>query len=185
MIISKYFKGWRVYDSAGLEATPATIPANQAQIQTHLITTSSQTLTLGVVTAITNLTATITPSSTAKRIKVTVRWNGESSDSATDHNITFGLTRDGTVIGSPAAAGARNVGLSAVSESFGGSDADSTPASAFYDYIDSPATTSAVVYNATARANSTRTLFNQRTVGDVDSINFERLTSTMILEEIN
>lgn len=159
----------------------ASVPA---PIITHLITTSSQALAADTTTAITGLTATITPSTTAKRVNITVRWNGEGG--VDSHNAVFGITRDGTIIGGPAAAGLRNIGIAIVAQSFGGGlDAGSTPESVFYQYIDSPATTAAVVYNATIRVATAATLYNQFTVDDIDSNVRERLTSTIILEEIN
>ena len=155
-----------------------------ATVQTHLVTTSSQAITVNVVTNISGLNAAITPSTASKRIRVTVRWNGEFSQ-VNSHNLVLGIKRDTTEIGSPAASGLRNVGMSISAQGFYDSNSANTPDSAMYSYIDSPATTSATTYHATVKTAETGTLYNQRPVVDNNDINHERLTSTIILEEID
>ena len=170
--------------STGTVALTSDISASVTAVQTHLNTTSSQSITANTRANISGLNATITPSTTSKRIKVTVRWNGEYS-STVNYDATFGIKRDTTDIGNPAADGSRNVGIAIISQGYWAADADSTPDSAMYSYIDSPATTSATTYHATFKQKTTGTLYNQRTVGDNNSTAFERLTSTIILEEID
>ena len=160
-----------------------TIVAPVTTVQTHLTTTSSQSNTANVRTNISGLNATITPSTTSKRIKITIRWNGEHSN-GTNYNQVFGIKRDTTDIGNPAAAGSRPVGMAIVALNYL-NDATSTPDSATYTYIDSPATTSATTYHATYLNSLAGTLYNQRTVNDTNSVDHERLTSTIILEEID
>ena len=167
-----------------LPASTGTVALTSTAVQTHLTTTSSQSNTANVRTNISGLNATITPSTTSKRIKITIRWNGEHS-STINHDSIFGIKRDTTDIGNPAAAGSRSVGMAIVAQGFSAYDADSTPDSATYTYIDSPATTSATTYHATFMQKTTGTLYNQRTVGDGNSTAFERLTSNIILEEID
>jgi len=156
---------------------------NQAQVQTHLITTSSQAITGGTLANITGLSATITPATASKRIKVTVRWNGESNH-AEPWEIMFGIKRGTTVIGSPAAAGSRKVGMQTIAITLS-SNASSTQDSAFYSYIDSPATTAATTYYATFLHQASGTLYNQRTVTDSNNNAYERSTSSITLEEID
>jgi hypothetical protein len=156
----------------------------QAQVQTHLITTSSQSISASTVTNITGLNATITPSTTSKRIKVTVRWTGEYSHTQPYNNV-HGLKRDTTAIGQPAAAGSRPIGIAAHLQGSDVQNATSTMDSASYSYIDSPATTSSITYYATFQQPDAGTLYNQRTLQDTDTVSHERLTSTMILEEID
>lgn len=154
------------------------------QVMTHLTTTSTQALAANTITQITGLNATITPSSTTKRVRITVRWNGEHG--ITPNESIFGIQRGTTDIGSPAAAGTRNTGIAIVAIGYGaGVNDDSTPESCFYTYIDSPSTAAATTYSATIRNNTAQTLYNQRTVTDSDLPYMERLTSTIILEEIN
>ena len=88
-------------------------------------------------------------------------------------------------VGNPAAAGSRNVGIAIVSQGYYASDATSTPESAMYSYIDSPATTSATTYHATYINTFAGTLYNQRCVNDTNTAGNERLTSTIILEEVD
>ena len=158
--------------------------AQKALVQTHLTTTSSQSVSANTRTNISGLNATITPSTTSKRIKITVRWNGEYSH-VSNHASVFGIKRDTTDVGNPAAAGSRFVGLAIIAQGYWNSDASSTPDSTTYSYIDSPATTSATTYHATFLQENTGTLYNQRTVSDTDLTSRERLTSTIILEEID
>ena len=170
--------------STGTVALTSDISASVTAVQTHLNTTSSQSITANTRANISGLNATITPSTTSKRIKVTVRWNGEYS-STVNYDATFGIKRDTTDIGNPAADGSRNVGIAIISQGYWAADADSTPDSAMYSYIDSPATTSATTYHATLMQRITGTLYNQRTVADSSGAGYERLTSNIILEEID
>ena len=169
--------------STGTVALTSDIPAPVTAVQTHLTTTSSQSNTANVRTNISGLNATITPSTTSKRIKITIRWNGEHSGGV-NYNQLFGIKRDTTDIGNPAAAGSRPVGMAIIAVNYL-NDATSTPDSATYTYIDSPATTSATTYHATYLNVNAGTLYNQRTVADSDNTSYERLTSNIILEEID
>ena len=158
--------------------------AQKALVQTHLNTTSSQSNSANTRTNISGLNATITPSTTSKRIKITIRWNGEHSN-ASNRNQLFGIKRDTTDIGNPAADGSRPVGMAIIAMGYSTGDATSTPDSVMYSYIDSPATTSATTYHATYINYVGGTLYNQRTVNDVNTVDGERLTSTIILEEVD
>ena len=136
-------------------------------VQNHYIGTTSQSLVFTVAAAINNVNATITPSSTSSRIKVSVRWAGEYANSSI-HNLNFGIMRDGTSIGLPAASGVRITAMAPVLASYAvaGADADSTPESAMITYIDSPASTSALTYSMSAISNTaaTTSLFTNRSV---------------------
>ena len=158
--------------------------AQKALVQTHLTTTSSQSNSANTRTNISGLNATITPSTTSKRIKVTVRWNGEHSNSL-NYNQLFGIKRDTTDVGNPSADGSRPIGMAIVVMGYHAADATSTPDSVMYSYIDSPATTSATTYHATYLNVNAGTLYNQRSVNDTNSTDSERLTSTIILEEVD
>jgi len=150
-------------------------------VQTHVNTTSSQSLTANTRAQILGLNASITPSSTSSRIRITVRWIGENSVSA--ENTMFGIQRDSTDIGNPAAAGNRNVGQAGLYISYH-ANASTTMDSSMYTYIDSPSTTSSITYSATIIDGQNGTLYNQRTVNDSDASSRERGTSNIILEEI-
>ena len=167
------------------QLTSGTIPIARITylhtVQTHVTATSSQSISANTVTNITNLNATITPS-TGTKILVTVRWNGEGSNSEQYESI-FGLKRGSTIIGSPAAAGSRSIGISMVALNHQ-SDNTSTPCSCFYQYLDSPSTGSAITYYATIRHKTAQTIYNNRTVYDNDNVAYERITSTITLQEV-
>ena len=154
-------------------------------IQTHLITTSSQSITDEAITNITGLNATITPSSTSNKIKITCRWNGEIS-TGNNESLLYGIRRDSTVIGNQTSIGSRMGGIQSICQGYFGADGDSTMDSAMWQYIDSPSSTSAITYHGTFLygTGSGHTLYNQRTEADNNDENHERATSTIILEEI-
>lgn len=162
-------------------AAAADLVKAKAPIMTHVITTSTQALAADSTTQITGLNAKITPSSTAKRVKIYVRWGGEAPGT---ENMSWGLQRGTTQIGNPDAAGARPLGITNSSISFSANDGQS-PEQASFTYIDSPASTAELTYSATVRVADAKTIYNQRTVSDADNNLHERMTSTIILEEIN
>ena len=157
--------------------------AQKAVVQTHVATASSQTSNASTITNITGLSAAITPSTSSKKVKITVRWSGEFSNTGMYESM-YGIRRGSTVIGNPAAAGNRQVGMAPVAITFH-ANASTTADSAFYVYIDSPSTTSATTYYATHVNVNAGTLYNNRTVEDADSNGRERLTSSIILEEVD
>jgi len=160
-----------------------TIVAPVTTVQTHLNTASSQSNSANTRTNISGLNATITPSTTSKRIKITIRWNGEHSNNV-NYNQVFGIKRDTTDIGNPSADGSRPIGIAIVAVNYL-QDSTSTPDSVVYSYIDSPATTSATTYHATYINKNAGTLYNQRTVNNTNNTDGELLTSNIILEEID
>ena len=157
--------------------------AQKALVQTYSITASSQSLTGGTTTNMTGLSATITPSTTSKRIKVSVRWAGEFS--ANRHNCVFGIKRGSTAVGNPAAVGLKNVGITTSMINFYSVNDDSTPEMAIYSYVDSPATTSATTYYATVTMATSVTVYHNQTKSTSNSIDRERLTSSITLEEVD
>ena len=153
-------------------------------VQTHLITADSQSLSADTKAEISNLSVSITPTTTTSDMLVFVRWNGEPSNN--NHNTTFGLRRDSTDIGQPAAAGSRTVNLQGLAQGYYAVDHSSTQDSASYFYLDKDrsASTSAITYKATVTNTSAITLYNQRVVTDTDTSATERLTSTIIVMEV-
>ena len=162
-------------------ATGAVTPTPKT-VQTHVIAASSQSVSSNVSQNITNLNATITPTAGTK-ILITVRWTGEGS-SASQFETVFGLKRDTTVIGNPAVAGVRTIGISIIAINHQ-SDNTSTPGSCFYQYLDSPSTGSAITYHATIESSNAQTFYNNQCVyTTTDHIAYERLTSTITLQEV-
>ncbi len=176
-----------INSSAAIDGSKLTGVAsvNQAQVQTHLITSSSQAIgTANIHNNITGLSATITPTTASKRIKVTVRWQGEWS-LANNDDLIFGIKRGSVQIGQPSDDGVRNSGIAGISQGYYNSDASSTMDSTTYSYIDSPATAAATTYYATVLNDATGTLYNQRVAVDSNATYIERLTSSITLEEID
>ena len=157
--------------------------AQKALVETYSITASSQSLTADTTANMTGLSATITPSTTSKRIKVSVRWAGEFS--VDSQNCVFGIKRGSTAVGNPAAAGLRSVGITVMAINFYSVNNDSTPETAIYSYVDSPATTSATTYHATVTMATSVTVYHNQTVSTSNSIDRERLTSSITLEEVD
>jgi hypothetical protein len=151
-------------------------------VQTHDVTTRSQTVSTSRV-AITGLNVTITPASASSKIYITVRWTGESSV-ADNHNLTWGIRRDSTEVGNPAAASSRIVGLTNISQGYWNGNASDTPDNAYCDYMDSPSTTSAITYYGTVISSGSQTLYTNRGVVDGTGNTNERLTSTITCWEI-
>lgn len=157
-------------------------------VQNHIDTPLVQATTLNVLAAIAGVTATITPKFANSKILVMVRWFGETSPTGNTWDSMFGLLRNGTAVGSPGASSTpatRAIGITISSLSYYVGDANSTPETMSFQYLDSPATTSAVTYQLSYVADTTGTLYTNRTVGDVDSTaGYERGTSSVILMEI-
>ena len=151
-------------------------------VQTHVIVASSQSISANTAANITNLNATITPTAGTK-ILITVRWNGEGANAGSEDTV-FGIRRDTTIVGDPDAASSRAIGIAIIAQGFYSSSADSSPNSCFYQYLDSPSTGSAITYHATIKHVASQTLYNNRSVTDTDNGSYERLTSTITLQEV-
>jgi len=130
-------------------------------------------------TDITGLSVTITPSSTSSRIVVfcdtTITAGGGSGG-------FYGvrLMRDSTAIDIGATAGSRT------RASYGSntqSDDNMTKTGSF-NFVDSPATTSAVTYKLQAQVYSSGTIYINRQTTDSDSAGYGRFASTITVMEI-
>jgi hypothetical protein len=159
-------------------------------VHTHLTTASSTSLTAstGGVTGyanITDLNCTITPKQSNSNMLVHVRWNGEAS-AAQSQDSSFGLNRDSTALGNPAAASSRRQTLNCISQNYFSADAGNTPDSSQFSFFDTSrsAGTSAITYHATCQMATTCTLYTNRTNNYGDNIWDEIMTSTIIIEEI-
>ena len=170
------------YSSSGTASWAA--PAGGGKVlqivQNHINTISSQSLSAATFANVSNLNASITPSSSSSKILVKIRWNGEITST---HDMVFGINRDSTAIGNAPSAGVRPFGLNTTAISYQGEDS-STPESAFYEYIDSPGDTSSHTYHATAKHEGNYTLYNNRTVSDSNNSSRPRVTSTITLIEL-
>jgi hypothetical protein len=115
-------------------------------------------------TNIPNLAATITPKSTTSKIYVIVRWFGESSAQTTNWDTMFGIKRDGVSVGAPL-GGTTSIGITMASLSYYADDGNSTPEMCTFDYLDSPASVSAITYQVYTNCTVAKTLYTNRTVG--------------------
>ena len=149
-------------------------------VQNHVNTISSQSLTATTFANISNLNASITPSSSSSKILVKIRWAGEI---ASHQDVVFGINRDSTSVGSAPSVGSRPFGLTCLGISYQAENS-STPESANYEYIDSPGDTSAHTYHATVKHESSQAFYNNRTISDTDNNSRPRLTSTITLIEL-
>jgi hypothetical protein len=128
------------------------------------------------MTDITGLSATITPKSTSSKILVSLNFG---SVGASALMIVYGdVTRNSTQIGIGDAAGSRlRVGWAQVTS------AGNTAEGVTWSYLDSPASTSALTYQARIEAES-GTVYVNRISTDVDNNTYFRSVSTITLIEV-
>jgi hypothetical protein len=157
-------------------------------LQTHVNTTSSQSISGGVVTAITGLTINITPTSTSSKFLVSMYWSGEGS-STNNYDQVWSLKRTvsatDTFPGIPTGVGTRSPGLAGTFQGYHNADANSTPDGASFMYLDSPSASTAITYTVCLESVNTITLYNNRPVNDGDTGGTERLTSQITVMEIS
>ena len=163
------------------------IPGHIIQVvNTYLNSPQSQSVSGSWTTYndISGFAATITPKSTSSKIYATVRWFGEFGSTDGGYNAMFGLKRNTSVIGLGSVANLYGLHTSALSYTY--SDNDSTPDVCFFDYYDSPASTSSLTYQVYICLSSSQTLYTNRVVSSssASSPSYERGTSSITLFEI-
>ena len=129
-----------------------------------------------VTHTITELSASLTPSSVNSKIEILYFINHEAH-----YNGVFLLHRNGVEIGSAPPSGLRNAGFAAVA--YDGNVASTISPQTFH-YIDSPNTTTPVTYDILVRYNQARVLNINRTFSSPDSSLYELATSSVMLREI-
>tara|TARA_B110000503_G_scaffold131381_1_gene205901 strand:+ start:374 stop:958 length:585 start_codon:yes stop_codon:yes gene_type:complete len=136
--------------------------------------------------AITNFVVNITPKSTSSIMKIEAHMMFEWTN--LPWNTMWFFYRDTTKLGNTqASSGSRRIGISPSLPSHGNTASpnnDSTPEFATLTYFDDPQTTSAINYKLGVNSDATNMLFINRTVGDTDSIDFERGVSFISVTEI-
>lgn len=151
-------------------------------VSTTKTDTFSASLASGASSAITGLSASITPSSASSEILVSVNVTGAASTNLA--LLSFIVKRDGTAIGVGATAGSRtSVSASAMAwVTDGGSIMGASS-----EYLDSPASTSALSYTVEVANVSgvTRTAYINRTQTDTDSAGYPRSASTITVMEVS
>jgi len=160
------------------------LPVQQVVSTTKTDTFSEAGLTGGGLTAlVTGLTATITPSSATNKVLVTVSIGTVGNDGASAGRGTgIVLMRDATQIAVGDTAGNRTP-ITAAQAIIGTGDF----AALTFSYLDSPATTSAVVYGVKLFCNTgagSFTLYLNRTASDGNTAGIGRTASTITVQEI-
>ncbi len=155
------------------------------QVQyTQFTGTNTVSVDTNTSTALADLTVNITPASASSVIHLQAHIFLEFGiDSPNAFNHTFFFYRDSTKLGH-AAAGIRNVGVSMATRTYEQVDDNSTPEIARYDYFDTPATTSTITYKVGVQARNADTIAINKTIGDQDSVAYERGISFISATEI-
>lgn len=131
-----------------------------------------------------DIAVTITPFSANSKFYITAHWFGEPSVSVAAWSSMFGLSRNGTQIGLPPANGTNTLGITPPVISYYADDNDSTGDSVFFDYYDSPNTTSPLTYRLTYSSNYAPSLYTNRNVAATANAGYERGTSSITVMEI-
>jgi len=150
-------------------------------VSTTKTDTFSASLAQGASSAITGLSASITPTSSSSKILVSVNVTGAIVGFSV---VSFIVKRDGTAIGVGASPGSRT----AVSGSQQAYTSDSRNiAGASSQYLDSPASTSALSYTVEVAnvGGVTRTAYINRTQTDTNNSGFPRGISTITVMEVS
>ena len=152
------------------------IPSGIIQVvQTFKSNTFTSTSTSYV--DITDLSVTITPTSSSNKILIMSVVNG--SGVSAQGSLSLQLLRGATVIGSGDTAGSRSAGYVEIDASTGSNH----PSTGIY--LDSPATTSATTYKIQAKmvAGSGTWAIN-RSPTDTDNVAYQRTSSTITVMEV-
>ena len=166
---STYWRGDGTWAAAG--------GGKLAQIVSTTLTTAFSASVNNSFSAVTGLTASITPSSTSNKVMVFVTIVVSSSSG---NFVNAQLTRGGTAIGIATSAGSRSAGSSSVYPALG----YGTYQLAF-NFLDSPSTTSATTYGVQI-GNPNNTTLNVNSSGsDEDISGRTRTISTITVMEIS
>ena len=145
-------------------------------------TTKTDTFTMASQTyaTVTGLTATITPSAATSKILVIASLSGCGDNGVS--RSTSQLIRDSTAVAVATSAGSRVAGTSPLTMPPNNFDFYST----ILSFLDSPASTSALVYGVQVRSNDGggATTYINRSKDDTNSASFTRSVSTITVMEI-
>jgi len=143
----------------------------------------SQAVAVNTIHDLSNMSIVITPKKANSKILINIRWSGEFNPQDLAWASTFGCSRNGTQIGRPG-GGAGGTGIGIPSISYFAGDASSTAESCIYFVTDTPGITSAITYRATIATNIAATIYNNRTVNNVNTWGYESGSSAMTATEI-
>ena len=165
----------QIKNANGTTSPPVSIPGHIIQMQSSSSTAVSSIAT-ETYTDIPSMTATITPTSTSSKILIQVSF-GLLCSSGTSTGCLMKLFRGSTEIGNGSGADTHNVFM----QNYNGANNIFEPR--FHMFVDSPSSTSAIVYKMQWRvvsASSGETWYMNRRGND----NFARTQSTFLLTEI-
>lgn len=143
--------------------------------------TFSASITAGNYTAVTGLSATITPSATSSKIVIVCMANGTTSTVA---RLSIGFDRNGTVLGSYDTPSSRT---GVFAQNTGDEGAPTYPIQSVTTvFTDSPASTSALTYQANVYnlSASTKTAYINRGIADDNNAYAVRTISSVLLLEV-
>lgn len=135
-------------------------------------------------TSIPDFNISITPKSATSKIYVMVRWFGEFSPQTNNWDSMFGLKRNGVAVGNGTGSTGAAQGIAMSAITYYASDANSTPEVMYYDYYDSPNTTTSVTYEVFVCSTAASTLYTNRTVAGGGASGLESGVSTITVWEI-
>lgn len=151
-------------------------------VSTTKTDTFSASVTGGTTSAITGLTATITPTSATSKVFVLVTLYGSS---ASNHTMPCAITRAGT----PIALGDTASNRTSISGGFNlywNATIGTTMISPItLSTLDSPATTSSTTYGVVWKPGATETFYLNRSNGDADNAERVRTASTITVWEVS
>ena len=140
--------------------------------------TNSISYVKGNETAVPTYSLTITPTSATSQIYVVYRLTAGGYNAIT-RSVNLQIVRDGSPVGNAAVVGSRK-GMNSGGVGAGGEAMQTI----YADYLDSPATTSAVTYTANVHGNVTLTLGINVSSTDANDSGNARWTSSITAWEI-
>jgi hypothetical protein len=144
------------------------------------IKTDTETISTGTFTAVSGLSAAITPSSASNKVLITVVVYAGGSDSGA--TVSFRLTggNSGTFIGDAGSGSQQRV----AGVTFTGSGSTSFQEVLVISYLDSPNTISAVTYGLEWNRGSSGTAYIGRTVANSDNADNSRTAASITVMEV-
>ena len=175
--------GTPILDGTNLALPSSAMPAGSILqvVSTTKTDTFSATVAAGAYTAVTGLSASITPSSTSSKILV-LGFVSVGGGSALSRSPFIKLLRGATLIGAGDSAGSRALVHSGANAADAGQAIDNV----VLNFLDSPATTSSVTYSVEIghSRGGTETVVVNSSRSDTDSNGTPRSVSTITLMEV-
>ena len=132
--------------------------------------------------SVAGLSVDITPKFANSKMKVEVRWGGETTH---PDNILFNIKRNGVLINLPDAYGSTPRGLAVPLLTYPNNN-DSTPEACSFFTVDTPNTLSPIIYelNVSGYAGGSVTVYTGRCVNTSSSIYYQRMSCEITVTEI-